>query len=209
MGVVFAFCQAIVWASTNIILRPLADRIHPLVLNGVRCLFGLVVILLVVIPTGRIWLCCADAAHPGPDLGRRADRRRAGRQRLCHRAKAPGRWPAFPIANAYPVATMAASAIVLGQAPTLRMLAGTALVLGGITSWRDLREEQALPQVDRRKLWLGVLLALLANLGWGIQGPIYALGLRAVDPLVANTLRIPAVALVSLGLAAPRATWVA
>lgn len=209
-GIVFAFCQTILWAGTSIVIRGLSTRMDPLLVGGGRAAIALLVVLPLVALTGKwvdyrylttlqlayLWGSVIIAGVIG-DAFYTISLRTLGFSR------------AFPIANCYPLFTVLTSIVILGEPASIETFAGLALVLLGVYSIArpkkhiGLESQETLP---RRQLITGVLLALGTAIFWGIGAVILALGLRNMDSIVANSVRIPIVVLVAFLISLGRGT---
>lgn len=202
MGILYAFAHAISWGGTTVLLRPLSARLDPFVLNGMRTGFSLLLVLPLIwllglhdtyaLLTWRDLALLWGSALLGGVVGD-----------CCYMASLNvlGVARAFPIANCYPIVTVLYAALFMSAAVTPAMVAGMTIVLVGIyLVARPTDGDDAAP-LDRRQLLTGVGLALAANLSWGLQAPMLALGMAHVDGLVATSLRVPVVVVVLLLIA--------
>jgi drug/metabolite transporter (DMT)-like permease len=104
---------------------------------------------------------------------------------------------AFPIANTYPLFTFLFSAILLGTRPSLRALLGLVLVIAGVYLVARPRQHVGAHEanVDRRALLQGIAMTAATAMLWGLNTVVLSIGLRQVSSAVANTVRMPVVAL--------------
>ncbi len=207
-GIVFALGQAFLWAVTSVTLRSLSTHMDPFLLNGLRAAVG----LLVVIPLAALSGATADYQRVSAlQLGYLAASvfisGVLGDAMYVSSLKLLGIGRAFPLSNIYPLFTVLSSALILGESITWSMLAGMVLVLMGVylvarpPSASNIQHSEALP---RSALFKGVALALAAAVLWGVASVILALGLEGMNSNIANSLRLPVVMLISLGIAAGR-----
>ena len=111
---------------------------------------------------------------------------------------------AFPVANSHPLFTVLFSALLLEAPITWSLLLGLALTLLGvyfIGRPRNHIEETGTEPIPLTQMVQGLLLATGTAAMWGVTTVILALGLRDIDSVVATSIRVPAVIVVSLLLA--------
>ncbi|MBC7255350.1 MAG: DMT family transporter [Chloroflexi bacterium] len=203
-----AFASAFSWACTTIMLRGLAARMDSFLANGLRTAVGLLLVvplaLLTEGPKGYAALTPGLVALLGGSVilgGVLGDSLYIGAlQRIS-----VGR--AFPVANTYPLFTFLFSVLLLGTAPTWEMLAGVILVMAGVYFVARPRKHIAPreePASDRKLLLQGLAMAGGAAILWGLNTVILSIGLREVHSAVANSVRMPVVAVGSLLAAAIR-----
>jgi len=210
LGIAYAFGMAVSWAVMGIVLRRIPSRLGVFLVNGLRALFGLLAVVLLVVATGRCGafrlLSCADVLYlvgsilAGGVLG---DVLYLSSLRLL------GMPRCFPIINSYPLFTVILSVVLLGEQVSGAMIGGMLLVFAGIYLVARPRGtagggEAALP---RRELIRGILMALAAAALYGIEGILVSLGVGGVDGIVANSVRVPVVVVLSLLLALRRGGW--
>ncbi len=104
------------------------------------------------------------------------------------------------ISATYPAVGAVLSRIFLHETVTRRGWAGVAITIVGaiIVSWVP-------PSGDLPHFYLGIALAVVATLGWGIEGVLAIHSMQAIDPVVAGTLRMTASFLVYLVVVLPLA----
>ncbi len=211
LGMFLALLQSACWAGTSIILRVLSKRLDAYVVNGLRALAGWVVVIFLTVLTGGFadwhlltWQRLVFLVVPGILGGVFGD------ALYVYSLKAIGISRAFPISNMYPLFTVLLSALLLHERITWMMVVGMALVLLGVYLVAHPRG----PAVDepstisRAELVKGVLLALGTAVIWGSTAVMLTYGLKGIDSALANTVRVPLVALIGLLVAARRGTLV-
>lgn len=207
LGILLALLQSACWAGTSIILRVLSKRLDAYVVNGLRSIVGWVVVVLITFVTGGFadwylltWTRLFYLVVPGILGGVFGD------GLYVYSLKAIGINRAFPISNTYPIFTVLLSALLLGEPITWLMLVGMVLVLLGVYLVARPRHsvDDAPSILPRAVLLKGILFALGAALIWGSTAVMLVLGLKGIDSAMANTVRVPAVALIALLVAAKR-----
>jgi len=107
----------------------------------------------------------------------------------------------MPVASVNTVWAVLLAGLVLGEPLTLKLLGGAILVLIGVilVGRSGAGDGQAAP-ADRRARRLGLLLALVTSLCWGIGQVALKPATAGVEAAVANAVRQPMGALMMLGL---------
>ncbi|MEA3408057.1 MAG: DMT family transporter [Chloroflexota bacterium] len=206
MGIIFAFAQAFCWASTSIVLRSLATELNPFLVNGLRAAVGMLVIIPLVWITGGLGdyqyittsqvVCLVGSVILGGVIGDAL---------YINSLKILSVGRAFPIANSYPLFTVLFSALLLDEQITWKLILGLTLTLLGIYFIgrpRNHAEEMGTTSIPLAQMIQGLLLALGTAAMWGITTVLLAFGLRDINSVVATSIRVPAVIVVSLLLAA-------
>ena len=206
-GTAFAFAQATLWAGTSIVLRSLSTQLDAFLVNGLRAVFGLMVLVPLIVLTGGLadlhlltlsrlaWL--AGAVLMGGVLGDAL---------YVYSLKSLGVGRAFPISNSFPLYTMVLSALFLGTRITWSMVLGGGLVLFGVylvarPRGRALHSETPL---DTSRLAKGVAMAFAAAILWSGTSVAMAIGLRGgINAPLATGVRVPVMVL-ACGLAAAK-----
>lgn len=104
---------------------------------------------------------------------------------------------AFPIANAYPLLTLAVAAHWLDEPVGWQDLAGCLLTLTGVTLVALPTHGSAGPPLNRRTHLAGVGLAATAAALWAGSNSFLKLALLATDPITANAVRLPLATLIA------------
>jgi len=196
------------WSSTTIFLRTLSTRLDPFLVNGLRAAAGMLVIIPLVFITGGLpdyqrltaphLLFLTGSVIVGGVVGDAL---------YISSLKTLGVSRAFPITNSYPIFTVIFSALLLGERIEATTLGGMALVLMGVylvARPRGRVQTAPLDTIAPRQLLQGVALALATSALWGLASCLVALGLQGINSIVANSVRVPVVVLLSLAIAAQR-----
>ena len=216
-GIVIAFAHAVCWSATSILLRHLSQRLDPFVLNGLRALLGAAVIVVWFLAAGapgadgftptRILLIAA-AIVVGGLVG---DTCSVVALRLVGVART------VPVICSYPIFTMLFAFLLLGDGPPLLAIFGALLVVsaGVLLSLPERRpgtapqrgpnaEPGGVPDVARRQRRVGLLLAAVTAVVWGLEVILTAKAAEGMTTLAVNAVRVPIAALLSLSVALRR-----
>ena len=217
MGIVVAFAHAVCWSVTSILLRHLSQRLDPFVLNGLRALLGAVVLVVwflaagapgaSTITPGRILLIVA-AIVVGGLVG---DTCSVVALRLVGVART------VPVTCSFPIFTMLFAFLLLGEAPPPLAAIGALLVVaaGAVLSLPERRPgapakprpataHGGVPDVARRQRRIGLLLATITAVVWGLEVILTAKAAEGMTTLAVNAVRVPIAALLSLSVALRR-----
>lgn len=206
MGIVFAFAQAFCWASTSIVLRSLATELNPFLVNGLRAATGMLIIIPLVWITGGLSdyqyvttthiLCLVGSVILGGVIG---DALYVNSLRILSVGQA------FPITNSHPLFTVLFGALLLGTDVTWKLLLGLMLTLLGVyfigRPRSHIKETDASP-LPLQQMIQGLLLAVGTAVLWGAATVILAFGLQDINSVVATSIRVPVVIILSLLVAA-------
>ncbi len=216
-GIFVAFAHAVCWSATSILLRHLSQRLDPFVLNGLRALLGAAVIVVWFLAAGapgadgftptRILLIAA-AIVVGGLVG---DTCSVVALRLVGVART------VPVICSYPIFTMLFAFLLLGEGPPLLAIFGALLVVsaGVLLSLPERRtgtapqrgpnaEPGGVPDVARRQRRVGLLLAAVTAVVWGLEVILTAKAAEGMTTLAVNAVRVPIAALLSLSVALRR-----
>ena len=207
-GIALALIQAMTWSSTTIFLRTLSTQLDPFLVNGLRAAVGMLVIIPLVFITGGLPdYQRLTALHLLFLTGSVVVGGVVGDALYISSLKTLGVSRAFPITNSYPLFTVIFSVLLLGEHITATTLAGMALVLMGVylvARPRGRVQTTPLDTITPRQLLRGVVLALSTSALWGLASCLVALGLEGINSIVANSVRVPVVVVLSLVMAAQR-----
>jgi len=207
-GIVLALIQAMTWSATTIFLRTLSTRLDPFLVNGLRAAVG----LLVIIPLAMLTSGPSSFQQLTPQsvlflVGSVILGGVVGDTLYISSLRILGGSRASPITNSYPVFTMVFSVLLLDEHITATAIAGMVLVLAGVylvARPRGRVQTAPLDAIAPRQLLQGVALALAAAVLWGLASTLLALGVQGISSIVANSVRVPVVVLLSLAMAARR-----
>ena len=211
LGIVCALGMALCWASMGIVLRSLPARLDAFVVTGLRATFGMVAIALLVVVTGGVAqyrlltttkvLYLVGSILAGGVVG---DTLYLRGLRLLGMARC------FPIINSFPLFTVLFSALLLGERISLVTMSGMLLVFAGIYLVARSKESSgggASGGMSSRDVTRGVLMSLATAALYGVEGVLVSLGAQDVSSIVANSVRVPVVAVVASLIAARRGQW--
>ncbi|MHB0871007.1 MAG: DMT family transporter [Chloroflexota bacterium] len=193
---------AAAWAVISTVMRSLSEKISPVVVNGLRCSFASVTLILLVVLLGH-----ADAVTRLPlagvaaILGSGLLGQTMGDAIYVRSMKLLGASRAMPISSVNPMMTLVLAVIFLGEPLTWGAVGGTVLVIGGIYllafPYNPLEQGGQLRGSSEK---LGLLLALAAAVCWSLSTILLKIGLASVDLFVANAIRMSMAAVLLLGL---------
>jgi drug/metabolite transporter (DMT)-like permease len=205
-GEVVALISALLWACASVLFAQGAKELHVIPLNLIRCIIATAFFwsllpffgglrAIVAIPLNQwLWLFLSVMLLliVGDLLYFRA------------MAMAGVSW-AMPVASINPLWAVLLAAVFVGEPLTWKLLAGTVLVIVGlILVSRSGNEHGA---AGRRQQRIGLLLALVTSLAWGIGQVVLKPATAGLDSVVANSVRQPMAALTMLGLSLVRGKW--
>ena len=203
MGAVYALTAALCWAGSSTILKFLTTRIDALSLNTLRlCVASLLVLALILlsgrgtelvntplIPLAYLIISGVIALTIGDIIFIKS---------LSYLDVSR----AFPIAQcSYPVFTMFLAVSLLGESFTWVTGLGTFFVLLGIYLITSTRMAPSINSALRRIRGKGIILALIAGAVWAIAAVTLKLGVLDMDPLVAAAIRMSSATIVLLPFA--------
>jgi len=110
----------------------------------------------------------------------------------------------MPVASINPLWAVLLAALFVDEPLSWRLLAGTILVIAGIILVSRSTPSGKTKSVDARRQRIGLLLALLTSVAWGIGQVILKPATEGMESVVANSIRQPMAALMMLGLALAR-----
>jgi drug/metabolite transporter (DMT)-like permease len=211
VGELAALASALVWATSNIALRGQSAKFGAVAVNAWRTLFAAICFALVfaltrspgqllTIPAGSLFALLGSVVI-GMVIGDALQFTAMLRIGVAR---------AMPISACFPLFTVLIAAIVLGEPITLRSLGGAVLVIAGVVLVALPRggtvEGDATQQVVDRGYWIGVAMALGAAICWSCSTTLIGTGVRGLDVVTGNTIRLPFSALVSFLIGARQGT---
>jgi DME family drug/metabolite transporter len=204
MGELAGVGAAIIWATTNIVLRGQSVRLGAVTVNAWRTVFAAICFVLIFLLTrplstfGQLPLQGVAALLTGVIFGMVI-----GDVLQFTAMTRIGVARAMPISSCFPLFTIAIAAILLGERITGRTIIGAVLVIAGVVlvalpsrvATVNVTEGSAPPP---SLYWIGVAMALGAAICWSCSTTLSRIALRDIDVITANTIRMPFSAAVSL-----------
>lgn len=211
MGELAGLGSALVWATTNMILRGQSVRFGAVTVNAWRTIFAALCFIAIFLLThhpadllhlpGRAVIALLTGVVIGMVIGDALQFTAMARIGVAR---------AMPISSCFPLFTIAIAALFLGERITARTLLGALLVIGGVLLVAVPRRAgvEATPTAPARPgYWIGVGMALTAALCWSLSTTLSRVAVNDIDVVTANTLRLPFSALIS-SLLSVRNGWV-
>jgi drug/metabolite transporter, DME family len=203
LGELTAIASALVWTVTNIVLRGQSAKFGAVAVNAWRTIFAAICFAfifaftrdldhLTAIPL-RALAALLGAVVLGMVIGDALQFTAMLRIGVAR---------AMPISSCFPLFTVLIAAVILGETITLCSLGGAVLVIAGVilvaiprrgTVEEDTEERAA----ASRYYWVGVSMALVAAICWSFSTTLIRIGVRDIDVITANTVRLPFSAFVS------------
>lgn len=183
---------AAAWALISTVMRSMSNRINPVTVNGLRCAYAAVVMVILVVVSGetpslltlplRGVVLIVLSGLIGQGMG---DGMFVVSMKLIGAARA------MPISSTQPLLTMVLAVIFLGERVTLLSGAGTLVVLLGVYllafPYGPLGQVgRLIASADRR----GIALALAAAVCWSISAIFLKTALGSVGVLPTNMIRM-------------------
>ena len=203
MGAVYALTAALVWAGSSTIIKSITTKIDALSLSALRLCVASLLLFAVISLSGRITEFINIPLMPlvyviisgiiGLAVGDTVFIKSLSYLDVSR---------AFPIAQcAYPVFTMLLAVSLLGESFTWVTGLGTFLVLLGIYLITSTWKASGINSTSGKISGKGIVLALIAGIGWAVATVTLKLGVMDMDPLVAGAIRISSAAIVLLSFA--------
>ncbi|HEY8599059.1 MAG TPA: DMT family transporter [Thermomicrobiales bacterium] len=203
MGELAGLGAAIIWATTNIVLRGQSVRLGAVTVNAWRTVFAAICFVIIFLLTrplstfAQLPLRGVLALLTGVIFGMVI-----GDVLQFTAMTRIGVARAMPISSCFPLFTIAIAAIFLGERITGRTVIGALLVIGGVvlvalpSRTGVVGATAGAPPIPR--YWIGVAMALTAAICWSCSTTLSRIALRDIDVITANTIRMPFSAAVSL-----------
>ncbi len=203
IGTICALTAALVWAGSSTIIKSITTKIDALSLSALRLCVASILLLAVISLSGRITEFINTPLMPlvyvlisgiiGLAVGDTVFIKSLSYLDVSR---------AFPIAQcAYPVFTMFLAVSLLGESFTWVTGLGTFFVLLGIYLITSTWKASGINSTSGRISGKGIVLALIAGIGWAVATVTLKLGVMEMDPLVAGAIRISSAAIVLLPFA--------
>ena len=203
IGTICALTAALAWAGSSTIIKSITTKIDALSLSALRLCIASLLLLAVISLSGRITEFINTPLMPlvyvitsgiiGLAVGDTVFIKSLSYLDVSR---------AFPIAQCtYPVFTMFLAVSLLGESFTWVTGLGAFLVLLGIYLITSTWKASGINSAPRRISGKGIVLALIAGIGWAVATVTLKLGVMEMDPLVAGAIRISSAAIVLLSFA--------
>lgn len=204
-GDIVALVAALGWAGTTVLARYISRAIPSLWYNAIRIGIAALVMLVVSPWTlARADLANVSALALGLLLVSVLTGFAIGDTAFFEAMRQIGVARAAPIAGSHPLVTALLAVVFLGEPVTLALLLG--IVVIGLGVWL-ITTDRVVPPVGggvaRNGMVVGVVLSLVAAVGWAASTVLVRPALDEVDAIAASTIRLP-FATVVLTLAALR-----
>jgi DME family drug/metabolite transporter len=199
LGELAGLASALLWATTNIVLRGPALRLGAVTVNAWRAFFAALAFFVVFALTRHISDLAAippralaallTAVLVGMVIGDALQLTALGQIGVAR---------AMPIGASFPLFTVVLAALFLHETVTIRTFLGALLVIVGVVllAVPQGAREAAAP-LTARQHWVGVGLALTAACCWAVSTTLTRVAVEHIDVVIANTVRLPVSATMS------------
>ncbi|RLG71812.1 MAG: hypothetical protein DRO11_03640 [Methanobacteriota archaeon] len=199
LGETFALLSAVCWAVSAAFYRVGLRGVNPYLANTARSicaslllatyfLFPGKIAKLFVLPTETLfWIILSGLVGLG-----------LGDTLYLFSLKLIGVSKTVPISSTYPLFSLLPAILFLGENVSANLVLGTCLVVLGL--YMVTYQGGGEPPGERGRQILGVMSAVGAAGVWGVSIVMMAKGLRGVDPIMFNAIRMPVLSLLLLGL---------
>jgi drug/metabolite transporter (DMT)-like permease len=190
LGDVAALICAISWGGTSLMARAVSRELPPIWFNALRCLVGtLAVVAILPWTLSRSDLSTLTPVAVGLLLGSVVLGMGIGDTAFFASIRRLGVARAMPIASSYPLLTALIAVPTLGEAVTLPLVVGIIVVSLGV--WLLTSDGSRAAAARHADFMPGVLLAVVASLGWALSSIFVRPALHTVDVILATTIRTP------------------
>jgi drug/metabolite transporter (DMT)-like permease len=212
VGELVALASALVWATSNIVLRGESAKFGAVAVNAWRTLFAALCFAIIFLFTRGIGhlatvslsglaALCAGVVF-GMVIGDALQFTAMLRIGVAR---------AMPIGSCFPLFTIFIAALALDEPITVRTLLGAVLVIAGVVlvalPRRGPVDSAAAQRVTAgRAYWIGVAMALGAAVCWSCSTTLIRVAVRDIDVITSNAIRLPFSALVSFLVGARQGT---
>jgi drug/metabolite transporter (DMT)-like permease len=205
-GEVIALLSALLWAFASVLMGWGTKRLHVVPLNLIRCIvsttffwsllpfFGGLKAIAAIPVEQWLWLFLSVVALLI-----------VGDLLYFRSLDLAGVSWTMPVASVNPLWAVLLAALFIDEPLSWSLLAGTLLVIAGLVLVS--RSTNKTGPVDHRRQRIGLLLALLTSVAWGVGQVILKPAAEGLDSVVVNSVRQPMAALMMLGLALARGRW--
>jgi drug/metabolite transporter (DMT)-like permease len=189
LGAALALGSAATWALTSLLVRTLNPHFNSVAVNAIRTIAGGALLLgWVVVLDGGAGLVAISARNAMLLVVSIVLAIGIGDTVFFESTRRLGLGRGMTIAMAYPLVAAALAAAFLGEAITLRLVAGSLLTLSGLGLIALSRAGDA---AATDGWWMGVGGAVLAALAWGVSTVLLKMPLGEVEPVTAQAVRLP------------------
>jgi drug/metabolite transporter, DME family len=209
LGEIAGIASAALWACSSLIMAGLTRRMPALALSTLRLCLGVCFYACLLVATGNVnamlhvgWGLAAALAGSAVLAMGFGDTLYIMGMRLVGVSKAS------PISvTTYPLLAVVLAWLLLGEAMSVRIVAGTALILGGIVlvvarTGRVVVRAEPVPEFELVSLthnperaWAGIVMVLIASVTWAISTIWLRVLTEHTSLVVVNSVRVPAAAL--------------
>jgi DME family drug/metabolite transporter len=188
LGAACALGSAVTWAVTSLLVRTLDPHLGSVAINALRStLAGALLLGWVLAARGATALVAMSWSSALLLALSIVLAIAIGDTVFFESTRRLGLGRGMTIAMTYPLVAAVLAALFLGEALTIRVVAGSLLTLGGLALIVLSRTGE--PAVEG--WWLGVGGALLAAVAWGASAVMLKPPLQEVEPITAQALRLP------------------
>jgi drug/metabolite transporter (DMT)-like permease len=189
LGALCATGSALTWSLINLLVRSLSPAFNSVALNALRSTVGSVLIV--------AWIAAVDGLGGLTDMSARAVWLLAisvvlavgvGDTIFFESVKWLGLVRAMTMSMVYPLFAALLAALLLGEAPTLRVSVGGLLTLAGLILTVRAKGGEV-PAHGRFRL--GLVAALVAALAWAVSVILLKPALEEVDAVRSQAIRLP------------------
>jgi drug/metabolite transporter (DMT)-like permease len=185
-------------------IRDLSRKLDPFTLNAPRAMIGGLTMFLIALATGRTQYTSVRMEQLFFLLASVGVGGGIGDTFYVRSLTRIGVSRAFPVASIYPAITLILGMIFLREQPSLTIVLGLVLVVGGILLiGRRKTMDLASKAIDSA----GLGFALIAALAWALSYTLLGPGMEGLDSIMVASFRTPALALVLFGIVAMRGTF--
>ena len=199
VGELVALGCALLWAVNGLVLRTQLAAMSPAAMNAVRCgVSGLLFCLLLPFHQPPVPMAQVPIADWGLLLVSVVIAIVIGDTLYLTALKKIGLARTMAISSSYPLSTMVFEYVLLGEAVSANLAFGAVLVVVGVVclSGRHRDDDQQMAGSMR----IGIALALVASLLWGLGTVLMRPPMDQFTPVQANAVRMPFVAALLYGL---------
>ncbi len=190
IGELYALSAALAWAVGGITLKWASGKLPPLYLGRWRNMAAWISLTIFLLVTGRLFnfphvpvtsaLYLTASGIIGLALGASIYIKSLSLLDLS---------VAYPVSHStWIISAVILAIIFLGETTTLRTFFGAILVLAGLIF---LTQQETKDNTIKIKNGKGIFLALMAGFCWAFAGIFLKLGIKEVDPMLVNFIRLP------------------